>query len=55
MVQPPVSRFTVAKVDRHCGANTYQASSDSAVGSDQLLAIRGDSACAVSAAVAESA
>ena len=45
----------VARVDRHCGANTYQASSDKAVASDQLPAISGDSAWAVLSAVFDSA
>ncbi len=36
-----VSRRITASVDRHCGANTYQASSDSAVASGHCAAIRG--------------
>src|SRR4051812_15634610 len=39
----------------HCGANTYQASSDNAVASDQLCAMMGDNAPAVSLPVADRA
>ena len=42
----PVSRLTTDSVDRHCGANTYHASSEYAVASDQPCAITGDSASA---------
>ena len=47
MVQPPVSRLTAASVARHCGANTYQASKDSAVARLQLCVISDARACAV--------
>jgi len=55
MVQPPVSRLTVASVDKHCGANTYQASKESAVARLHFCAINGARACAVSFPVAQSA
>src|SRR6476646_9970757 len=44
----PVSRLTTDSVDRHCGANTYQASSESAVASDHDCAISGASEPATS-------
>ena len=47
--QPPVSRFTAAMVDKHCGANTNQAKSESAVAKDQPEEINGMSASAASA------
>src|ERR1700690_3616497 len=50
-----VSRLTVASVDRHCGANTYHASSDSAVGRLQECAISGVRALLTSLPVADSA
>src|ERR1700685_3541139 len=39
--QELVSRFTTASVDRHCGANTYHASSDRPVAMLQLCAMTG--------------
>ena len=47
--QPPVSRFTAAMVDKHCGANTNQAKSESAVANDQPEEINGINASAASA------
>ena len=47
--------MTVASVERHCGANTNQASSDSAVLSFQLAAIIGESAAPMWSADADSA
>jgi hypothetical protein len=46
--------LTVASVERHCGANTYQASSESAVGIDHEDLISGVSALATSSPVAAS-
>ena len=42
--QPPNSRRTVAKVAMHCGANTYQTSSDKPVAKDHSEAMMGDKA-----------
>src|SRR6476661_4520157 len=53
--QELVSRLTAASVEMHCGANTYQTSSDSAVASDQLCAISGCNWPATSSPVADSA
>src|SRR3990167_5250728 len=53
--QPPVSRLTVAMVDRHCGAITYQANNDSAVARLHWLAIIGVSNCAAASSVADNA
>src|ERR1700679_1157644 len=50
-----VSRLTVARVDRHCGANTYHASSDSAVGRLHDWAINGVNAPLTSLPVADRA
>src|ERR1700723_139164 len=50
-----VSRLTVASVERHCGANTYHASSDSAVGKLQDCVISGVKALLTSLPVADSA
>src|SRR5580692_1369132 len=50
-----VSRLTVARVDRHCGANTYHASSDRAVGKLHDWAISGVSAPLTSLPVADRA
>src|SRR5260221_7488237 len=50
-----VSRFTIDSVEMHCGANTYQASREKAVASDQLCAIIGVSCAATSSPVADSA
>src|SRR6202023_1032639 len=46
--QELVSRLTTASVDRHCGANTYQASSDRPVATLQPCAMTGLSAPATS-------
>ena len=46
--QELVSRLTTTSVDRHCGANTYHASSDSAVARLQVCAIIGTSVPATS-------
>src|ERR1700690_649467 len=53
--QELVSRRTVASVDRHWGANTYQASKDNAVGMLQECAIRGVSALLTFSPVADKA
>ena len=47
--QPPVSRLTAAMVDKHCGAKTNQANSESAVAKDQPEDMSGISASAASA------
>src|SRR5439155_23403881 len=48
-----VSRRTTASVDRHCGANTYHASSEYAVASGQPLAMIGASASATESPAAD--
>src|ERR1700712_3615031 len=53
--QLAVSRLTAASVEMHCGANTYQTSSDSAVANDHVCAINGCSWPATSSPVADSA
>src|ERR1700730_236749 len=53
--QELVSRFTVANVDKHCGANTYHASRDSAVGRLHDCAINGVSAPLTSLPAADKA
>src|SRR5690606_20319299 len=53
--QELVSRLITASVDRHCGANTYQASSDSAVASDHWLAMIGPGAVAMLSPLPDSA
>jgi hypothetical protein len=55
MPQPPVSRRTAASVDRHCGAKTNQASSDSAVARLQVLRDQRRQRRAASSPVADSA
>ena len=47
--QPPVSRLTAAIVERHWGAKTNQARSESAVANDQPEEISGIRASAASA------
>ena len=47
--QPPVSRFTAAIVDKHWGAKTNHANSESAVANDHPAEINGMSASAASA------
>src|SRR5215217_3437743 len=51
----PVSRRTTDRVDRHCGANTYQASSDSAVAMLQEWEMSGASEPATSSPEDDSA
>src|SRR5260370_35974706 len=53
--QELVSRLTVARVDRHWGANTYHASRESAVGKLHEWAIKGVSAPLNSCPVADRA
>src|ERR1700722_4554905 len=53
--QELVSRLTVARVDKHCGANTYHASSDRAVGKLQDWEINGVNAPLTSFPVADRA
>jgi hypothetical protein len=47
--------LTVANVERHCGANTYQARSESAVGKLHDCVISGVKALLMSLPVADSA
>jgi hypothetical protein len=51
----PVSRRITASVATHIGAATYQASSESAVGSGHCAAISGPSASAADSFAADSA
>src|SRR5678815_941055 len=51
--QDLVSRFTTASVDRHCGANTYQASRLAPVARLQVLEITGSSAALRSSPAAD--
>ena len=53
--QPPVSRFTVAMVDKHWGANTNHANNDSAVAKLHCCAMMGIKALALSLADADKA
>src|SRR3984957_14718112 len=53
--QELVSRLTVARVDKHCGANTYHASSESAVGRLHDWEINGVNAPLTSSPAADSA
>src|SRR5471030_2885054 len=50
-----VSRRTTLRVDMHCGANTYHASSDKAVGKVHELAMMGVSDYASSSPLCDSA
>src|SRR5690348_11532728 len=51
--QELVSRLTTARVERHCGANTYQASRLAPVARLQLLAMTGSSAALRSSPAAD--
>lgn len=52
---PPVSRLTVAMVERHWGANTNQANKDNAVAKLHVEEIKGTRALAASAPVLDKA